>query len=152
MWREVTKSILALLVAFACVQPASPRQTDSPTAQFTGTWKGNMNDQPAVNIVLTPDGRKLGGTIIFYFQRLGSDGKWHVEGDNRPQPLIGPQVDGNVVSFEVLHHKQHGGSELGPNKKYRLEFTAENEARFREAGGPSDIQGQGLKLTREVNR
>jgi hypothetical protein len=152
MWQKATKLILVSLMAFASAQPALYKGTDNPLSQFAGTWEGKMNDQPAVQITLTTDGGKVGGTIIFYFQRLGKDGKWHVEGDNRAQPLIGPQVDGNILTFEVLHHKTHGSSELGPNKKFRLEVTAEDEARLREAGDPTDVQGHGLKLTRKVNQ
>jgi hypothetical protein len=61
-------------------------------------------------------------------------------------------VDGNVLNFEVLHHKKHGGSELGPNRKYRLEAIGGDQARFREAGTPDDISGHGLKLARNVNQ
>jgi hypothetical protein len=133
---------LAALAVFAYAQPAS---------QFTGTWEGQMNGQPGVQITLASESGKLGGTIVFYFQRLGSDGKWQVEGENRPQPLINPQMNGKILNFEVLHHKKHGGSELGPNKKFRLEVTGAKEARLREAGTPDDIPGHGLKMTRKMN-
>jgi hypothetical protein len=152
MWHEATKLILVSLMAFASAQPASSKGTNHSVSQFAGTWEGEMNGQPAVQVTLTTEGGRVGGTIVFYFQRLGKDGKWHVEGDNRAQPLIGPQVDGNILTFEVLHHKTHGSSELGPNKKYRLEVTAEDVARLREAGDSIDIQGHGLKLTRKVKQ
>jgi hypothetical protein len=145
---KATKLIPVLLTAFACAQRALPGGTDNAVSQFTGTWEGRMNDQPALEIKLTTSGGKVDGTIVFYFQRLGIDGKWHVEGNARSQSLIEPQVEGNIVTFEVLHHKKHGGSELGANKKYRLEVTGADEARFREAGKPGDTPGGGLKLTR----
>jgi hypothetical protein len=152
MRHPTAKLILALLIAFACARPALLAATDNPPSQFTGTWEGKMNDQPAVAITLATGGGKVGGTIVFYFQRLGKDGKWHVEGDNRAQPLIDPRIDGNILSFEVLHHKQHGSAELGPNKKFRLEVTGANEARLREAGKPDDMPGHGLKLVRRMSR
>jgi hypothetical protein len=146
MWRQATKLVLASLIALASAMSA-----DKPVSQFTGTWEGTMNGQPGVEITLAPDGGNIRGTIIFYFQRLGADGKWHVEGDNRPQPLIDPQMSGNTLNFEVLHHKKHGSGELGPNKKFRLEVTGANEARLREAGTQDDIPGHGLPLVRKPN-
>jgi hypothetical protein len=147
MLDKATKLILALLLAFVCAQAGLSGRSDHSLSRFAGTWEGSVNDQPAVKLTLTAEGGKVDGTIIFYFQRLGKDGKWHVEGDDAPQALIAPRVDGNILTFEVPHHKKHGGTELGPNKKYRLEVIAANEARFREAGDPTDLPGRGLKLT-----
>jgi hypothetical protein len=152
MRHPTTKLILASLIAFACAHPVALAGADNTLSQFAGTWDGKMNDQPAVEITLATEGGKVGGTVVFYFQRLGKDGKWHVEGDNRAQPLINPQVEGNILSFEVRHHKEHGSVEFGPNKKFRLEVTGADEARFREAGKPDDIAGHGLKLVRRASR
>lgn len=127
-------------------------QASNSVSAFTGTWKGRMNDQPAVEIRVTSAGGKINGTITFFPQRLGADGKWHVEGENQPQSLIDPNINGDTLTFEVVHHKTHGSSELGPNKKFRLQVTGTNQALFREAGKPDDAPGHGLKLVREVKR
>lgn len=110
-----------------------------------------MNDQPAVEVTVRSNGERVAGSITFYFQRLGADGKWHVEGDNQPQQMIDPKVEGGILTFEVLHHKRHGSQELGPNKKFRLELTGANEARLCQAGDAGDIPGSGLKLTRRTS-
>lgn len=114
---------------------------------FAGTWEGKINDQPGVKLTLedAADG-KVRGTIVFYFQKLGDDGKWHVvEGGDARAEILVPEAKGKVLTFEVRHHKSHGSSEYGPNKKFVFELTGPKEARFREPGG---AEGSGLLLTR----
>jgi hypothetical protein len=114
---------------------------------FVGTWEAKLNDQPAVELRIEEAGEKIAGIITFFFQRRGADDKWHVEGKPTRRPVIAPQVDGNFLTFEVLHHKHHGGPELGPNKRYRMELTGKEEMFFRNVEGlkedPTD-----LRLTR----
>ena len=114
---------------------------------FVGTWEAKLNDQPAVELRIEEAGGKIAGVITFFFQRLGPDGKWHVEGKPARQPVIAPKVDGNFLTFEVLHHKRHGGPELGPNKKYRMELTGKDEMFFRNVEGLTE-DPKDLKLTR----
>ena len=149
---EATKSIPVFLMVLACVQGASFGTSDKPVSQFTGTWEGRTNGQPAVEITLTANGGRIAGTIAFYFQMLGKDGKWHVEGQAFRQPLIAPHVDGNAVTFEVLHYQKHGGSELGPNKTYRLEVKGVDEAQFIKSGNEANSQRRPLKLRRRPSQ
>ena len=109
---------------------------------FAGTWQGTMNDQPAVKLTLEDaPGGKVTGTIVFYFQQRGDDGKWRVvEGGDAKGEILVPEVKGKVLTFEVRHHKSHGSAEYGPNKKFVVELTGPKEARFREAGG-ADLSG-----------
>jgi hypothetical protein len=132
---EMSLRLLASLVALSIVATAA-----SP---FVGTWTGSVHDLPAVELAIDGGGGQIGGTIAFYFQMLGKDGKWHVAGDKYTQPLLALRVEGSILSFEVAHHKTHGSAELGPNKKFRFELTGENEGRLREAGHDA------LALTRQ---
>ena len=90
-------------------------------------------------------GRELVGTIVFFFQRRGDDGKWHVEGDKKAIPMFGPKVNGNILSFETIHYKAHGSTEVGPTAKFRMELAGSEEATLRKV----DVQrSEALKLTR----
>jgi hypothetical protein len=113
---------------------------------FGGTWVGTMNDQPAIELVINEPGGKIAGTMGFYFQRRGTDGKWKVE-SKHPVPLLVPKVQGKTLEFEVTHHKTHGGTELGPNVKFRVQLTGADEARLFKLDEPT--RGEGLKLTRK---
>jgi len=106
-----------------------------------------MNDQPAIELSINEMSGKVRGTIVFYFQRRIEDGKWRVEGGKNPTPLLSPVVKATSLTFEVIHHKHHGSSELGPNAKFRVELIdRDNLALFKtdEASG----SGPGLKLAR----
>lgn len=108
------------LMASAAAMAASP---------FTGTWEAQENDLPAVELTVKNDDGHIGGQIGFYFQSRGDDGKWRL-GEKMTVPLLSPRLDGNVLTFETIHHKSHGSPELGPNNKYRVEFVGPKEARL----------------------
>ncbi len=116
---------------------------------FAGAWEGSMHDQPALKLTIEDANGKLTGTMVFYFQQRGEDGKFHVvpNGD-AAGAIISPQVEGKILTFEVHHHKKHGGAELGPNIKYNVELTGANEARLRQVGDAK--AGEGLKLIRQT--
>ena len=116
---------------------------------FAGTWEGKTHDQPSVKLTIEDAGGKVSGVVVFYFQLRGNDGKWHVASkQDAGGPMLAPQVEGKILTFEVTHHKSHGGSELGPNVKFRMELTGANEARLHMVEDQPDA-GPGLKLTRQ---
>jgi len=134
---------IALLISFpgltTIAKGASP---------FLGTWQAKLNDQPAVELTIEEISGKITGVITFFFQRRGADGKWHVEGKPARGPVIAPKVEGNFLTFEVLHHKRHGSPELGPNKKYHIELTGNDEMFFRNVEARPKEDPKDLKLTR----
>lgn len=118
------------------------------SSPFSGTWDGKGNDLPAVELTVQDDSGKISGSIAFYFQTRGDDGKWHV-GEKTTVPLLSPEIRGRVLTFETIHHKKHGGAELGPNNRYRVDFVSPNEARLNILKDQSQGNGSsGLKLTR----
>jgi hypothetical protein len=131
--------LLASLIVLAAPMAAK--------SALVGTWEGTTNDLPAVKLAIAEDAGKISGTIVFYFQTRGDDGKWRLgEQLDSGVPILVPQMEGKLLTFEVRHHKRHGGTEYGPNKKFSVEITGANEARLREAGDPS--AGKGLQLIR----
>jgi hypothetical protein len=115
---------------------------------FEGTWTGKVNDLPAVKLTISEDSGKVTGVMTFYFQSRGADGKWRVvEKQDGGGPILVPRIEEKTLTFQVRHHKTHGGSEYGPNKKYAVELTGGGEARMRDIDVPN--AGKGLLLTRE---
>jgi hypothetical protein len=112
----------------------------------SGTWEGTVNDLPAVELTIQEKSGQVSGSIGFYFQTRGDDGKWHL-GEKTTVPLLSVKFEGNVLTFETIHYKSHGSPELGPNNKYRVTFVDAKEARLKIINGEGD-GSSGLKLTR----
>jgi hypothetical protein len=116
-------------------------------SEFAGTWEGSQNGLPAVELVVRDGDNAINGSIGFYFQTRGADGKWQL-GEKYSVPLLQPKIAGRVLTFETIHHKKHGSEEPGPNNRYRVEVVGENEARLQIMRDQTEDGGSGLKLTR----
>src|SRR5229473_1275738 len=81
---------------------------------FAGTWQGRENDLPSVELTIHVNNGGVTGSIGFYFQTRGTDGKWHL-GQKYTVPLLSPKLEGCTLTFETIHHKCDGCTELGPN-------------------------------------
>jgi hypothetical protein len=111
-----------------------------------------MNDLPAMELKINDSAGKVTGTILFYFQeRSNPNEPWHVTG-GKPVPMLLPHVEGNVLTFELQHHKCHDCTELGPNQKFRVELKSPDESRLWMWDTPEMPKepGPGLKLERRV--
>jgi hypothetical protein len=147
--------LIAASVSFASI-PGEPRtilsQPSRPTDTFDGIWEAKMNDQPAMELKINDSAGKVTGTILFYFQeRSNPNEPWHVTG-GKPVPMLLPHVEGNVLTFELQHHKCHDRTELGPNQRFRVELKSPDEARLWMWDTPEMPKepGPGLKLERRV--
>ena len=116
--------------------------------QIAGTWEGKTNDLPSVELVVQQDRAGVNGTVGFYFQTRGEDGKWRL-GPKSGGPFLSPKLEGTTLTFETLHHKKHGSPELGPNNKYRVDFVSPTEARLHQVNEAPKPDDAGLKLVRK---
>ena len=143
MFRQVSRVLAGVLAAGVVVLCAN--------ISVAGIWDGNENDLPAVELTLRNDNGQIGGTIAFYFQTRGIDGKWHPDG--KPPflvPLLAPKLEGTVLTFETIHHRSHGSADLGPNNSYRVAFLGPKEARLQvfRYGAKENDAAPGLQLIR----
>ena len=88
-----------------------------------------MNGLPAIELRIRNPAEKPGGEIMFYFHQRKPDGTWEVKRQNM-LPLLNVNANARTISFEVTHHKVHGGSELGPNAKFRVDLVGPQELRL----------------------
>jgi hypothetical protein len=156
--KAIRASLIVGLASVATIlaEPSPLVAQTAPTVPSTpsleGTWEGKMNDLPAIELKINNSSGKVSGTLLFYFQeRTDPREPWHVTG-GKPALLLVPHVDGNILTFELQHHKCHDCTELGPNRKFRVELTEPNEARLWmwENQDPPKDPGLGLKLVRRV--
>jgi len=119
-------------------------------SSFAGTWEGKMNDLPGIDLKIDEAGGKVSGSIVFYYQERSNENEpWHTAGES-PAALLVPHVEGKTLTFEVQHHKCHECTELGPNVRFRIELSGQNEARLWKLGNQDTSKdlGPGLKLLR----
>ena len=134
----VTISLAAVMFAFPAV------------ISIIGTWEGKENGLPSVEVRLGNKNGQISGTISFYFQTRGDDGKWHLNGNPFTVPILSPKLEGSVLRFETIHHREHDSPELGPNNKYRVTFLGPTQARLQvfRHGANEDSSAPGFILTR----
>lgn len=132
--------VVRLLVLTSLMMVASSAGFETAGAapdarSFAGMWKGSMNNLPAIDLTILQSGSKVGGNVVFYFQkRADVKSPWHATPD-KAIPLLKPHVDSKVLTFEAEHHVCDGCKELGPNVFFRMELTGADEAsltRFQE--------------------
>ena len=139
---------MSIVLCVAVLAVAQNSKTGSVNFSFAGTWEGRMNGLPGIDLTVTDDGGKIGGTITFYLQKRTENGPWHVT-DKFATALPAPRMEGKTMTFEILHFRSHGSSELGPNVKFRLELTGENELLMHKLDDPSTPT---MKLTRRPDK
>jgi hypothetical protein len=117
---------------------ATPSKRRAQSA-FDGAWEGQVNDLTGVALsVADAGGGQIGGVITFYFQtRDDEHSPWHVAG-KYVAPLLLAHVEGGTLMFEVQHHKTHDSPEFGPNVRFRMELTGDNEALLYDLSDPSN--------------
>ena len=139
-----------VIVALLCgVTAGAQSGNGSLSSHLEGTWVGEkMNGLPSVDLKVESVGKNLNGTAIFYLQtRKDASEPWRVT-DETPLPMLSPVVDGNTLNFEVRHHRCHGCVEYGPNVKFRMQLTGQDEARLWKLTGEEMNEGKGLRLVR----
>jgi hypothetical protein len=126
-----SRSVLVICVfVLGPMFSATRRSVVCANPQFAGHWEGKMNGLPGIDLQIDEAEGKITGRIIFYYQeRSDPNGPWRTKAEY-PATLLAPRVEGQVLTFEVEHHKCHTCKELGPNAKFRMELAGSDEARL----------------------
>ncbi|MGC1291265.1 MAG: hypothetical protein WA855_08285 [Candidatus Acidiferrales bacterium] len=118
-------------------------------SSFAGTWEGEMQNLPGLDLKIDETGGNISGTAVFYLLgRSKVSEPWHESGQKYSAPLLVTHVDGRILTFEVQRKKCEGCTELMPNAKFRMELTGPNEARLWNL--TENSKGAGLELVRSM--
>ena len=128
MKRIILASALMIVVGFG----GSCARTQNP---IVGVWEGKMNDLPAVELTVRDNNGKLGGTIVFFFQRKDT-GTWKVERQNG-EPLSETAFDGKTLSFKISHERAHTDSSPDePPVSFKFTLSSSEEGELIRLSGP----------------
>ena len=93
----------------------APSLEASANPDFSGTWEGTANNQPAITLFIHEDRGAISGEITFYTQTSDSDGTWRVA-NKFTTPIIFPKIKENVLIFHARYYKSRRNSDLGEFK------------------------------------
>lgn len=99
-----------------------------------GTWKGNLEDIPAVEINLKLDADHLAGTAVFYVVDPGASEV--VEGKKEQGELIDARLDGATLTFKI---KRSDGKIV----RFEMKLASEEEAILK----PVEDRGSGEEMS-----
>jgi hypothetical protein len=135
---------IALVIFGACALLQNIRMEASANAPINGVWRGQMNGLPAVTLLVTDEGGRLVGGVLFYFrQRTTENSPWTVT-PGLPEPMLNPQFDGKTLTFQISHRRAHPpGSLNDPPMPFHLTLAGRDKAELR-----NEKEGPPLTLTR----
>ena len=116
-----------IIIAVACVAIAavSAALAEPPDrAQWVGVWQGKLDELPSVTLTLAQDTGQLSGTLVLNIIKREPGGQPQILAAE-PHSLVNPQVDGNILNFEVK--KIDGSSDL---LNFTVALTPEGKARI----------------------
>jgi hypothetical protein len=149
MRRYLLLLLIALSVA-ACLQGQSAASNDGQQdlSKFVGVWRGQFDNLPGVDMVISDEGGQTRGAILFYLHKRQDAHAQLTSTPGVPEPLFDMTAEGQTLRFEVSHKRAHSpGSLNDPPVPFRLKLIAPDRAELvneNEHGGPQ------VTLTRSV--
>ena len=137
---NLLKSLLVIAILFSL--GSDMRRAEEPEAQraginvpaslsLTGVWRGQMAGLPAVTLVLTDEGGKLSGAILFYLQVRKTANDPYTATPGLPEPIFGIRFDDKTLTFQVSHRRAHPPQSLSdPPATFSLTLTGPDQAKL----------------------
>lgn len=108
--------------------------------KFVGVWRGQLDNLPGVDVVITDEGGQLHGAILFYLHVRPDVNSPYTSTPGLPEPMLDLKVDGQTLRFEVSH-RAHAGTLHDPPMAFLLKLTGPDKAELvnEKEGGPAVI-------------
>lgn len=123
-------ALLTALVVPVCLHGQSTAVDSHRATKFVGVWRGEFDDLPGVDIVLSDEGDRLAGGILFYLHlRSNAKSPW-TSRPGLPEPMLNLQLDDSEsLHFQVSHRRAHPPRTLrDAPKQFRLRLIGPNRA------------------------
>ena len=126
--------LLAALLVPICVNAQSAESTPNThqnASNFTGVWRGQFDNLPGVDLVLTDESSGLHGAILFYLHRRADTNALYTSTPGLPEPMLNIRIDGKALLFQVSHRLAHPPRTLhDPPVNFHLKLTAPDQAQL----------------------
>jgi hypothetical protein len=123
---RIRASLATLLLSLAmpvCLhgQSATTTSTTQGTAKFAGVWRGQFDNLPGVEMVISDEGGELTGAILFYLHTRPDEHSPWTSTPKPPAPMFNVKLDGSTLRFRVSHKGAHPpGSLNDPPVSFRV--------------------------------
>lgn len=110
-------------------------------SKFIGVWRGQMDNLPGVDLVITDEGGQLRGAVLFYLHIRPDVHSPYSSTPGLPEPIFGLKLEGETMKFDVSHRRAHPPRTLhDPPVAFDLRLTGPDKAELvngMEGGGPA---------------
>ena len=140
--------LISVLIAMALSvellsQSAVPGGNKTNASKFAGVWRGQLDNLPGVDLVITDEDGQLHGAVLFYLHIRPDVQSPYTSTPGLPEPLFGMKVERQTLEFEVSHRHAHPpGTLQDPPVAFELKLIAVDKAELMlkaEGNGPAMI-------------
>ncbi|HXS76430.1 MAG TPA: hypothetical protein VN753_09655 [Terracidiphilus sp.] len=124
--------VLALLVPLT-LQSSTAQHVGSAepqkTSKFVGVWRGQFDNLPGVDLVISDEGEAINGAILFYLHKRTDTNSSYTSTPGLPGPLLNLRDEGQILRFQVSHRLAHPPRTLhDPPADFQLKLTDPDQA------------------------
>ena len=111
-------------------------------SKFIGVWRGQMDNLPGVDLVITDEGGQLRGAVLFYLHIRPDVHSPFSSTPGLPEPVFGLKPEGETLKFDVSHRRAHPPRTFhDPPVAFDLKLTGPDKAQL-----VNEIEGGGPRL------
>lgn len=110
-------------------QTATPAENPQNLSNLAGVWRGQFDSLPGVDIVISDEGSRHAGAILFYLHtRPDTKSPW-TSRPGLPEPMLNIRLDDQTLRFQVSHRRAHPPRTLhDAPMEFRLRLIAPDRA------------------------
>jgi hypothetical protein len=106
--RIATALVLIMTASLGHTQVNPSLHPQQPAnAQFVGVWRGQFDNLPGVDMVVTDEGGQFTGAVLFYLHIRPDVNHPYTSTAGLPEPMLNLKFDGSTLTFQVSHRRAH---------------------------------------------
>jgi hypothetical protein len=124
--------LLATLLVPVCAngqQGGLDANPDQNPPTFVGIWRGQFDNLPGVDLVITDEGSELHGAVLFYLHQRANTNSPYASAPGLPEPILNLRLKDGALFFQVSHRLAHPPRTLHDAPiNFQLKLVAPNRA------------------------
>jgi hypothetical protein len=110
-------------------QIVAPERDQANASNIVGVWRGQLDNLPGVDLVISDEGGQLHGALLFYLHIRPDVNSPYTSTPGLPEPMFDLKLEGQTLKFEVSHRRAHPPRTLhDPPMAFRLKMIGLDKA------------------------